>query len=206
MGKSKRKHRHGIYRLYAPIYDRFMAPSFADGHSKMYTPLNLKSGDYVLEVGVGTGVSLKHYPAFVKVEAIDYSEPMLVKARKRIEKGEVEADINVQQMDAHNLEFKDNQFDHSVVAHTLAVVADPDVVLMEMKRVTKSQGLIVIVNHYKKKKGIIGGAWNPFRKRLGLGKYVDFKELIEECGLKLISEERVNRIDTHSRMLVCKVP
>ena len=206
MGKSKRKHRHGIYWLYAPIYDRFLAPSFADGHSKMYTPLNLKPDDYVLEVGVGTGVSLKHYPAFVKVEAIDYSEPMLVKARKRIKKGEVEADISIQQMDAHNLEFKDNQFDHSVVAHALAVVADPDVVLMEMKRVTKSQGLIVIVNHYKDKKGIIGGAWNPFRKRLGLGKHVDFKELIEECNLELISEERVNRIDTHSRMLVCQVP
>ena len=206
MEKSKRKHRHGIYRLYAPIYDRFMAPSFADGHAKMYTPLNLKPGNHVLEVGVGTGVSLKHYPAFVKVEAIDYSEPMLVKARKRIEKGEVEAEINIQQMDAHNLEFKDNQFDHSVVAHALAVVADPDVVLMEMKRVTKSQGLIVIVNHYKEKKGIIGGAWNPFRKRLGLGKHVDFKELVEECGLELISEERVNRIDTHSRMLVCQVP
>ena len=62
------------------------------------------------------------------------------------------------------------------------------------------------VNHYKKKKGIIGGAWNPFRKRLGLGKHVDFKELIEECGLELISEERVNRIDTNSRMLVCQVP
>ena len=206
MEKSKRKHRHGIYRLYAPIYDRIIAPSFADGHSKMYTSLNLKPGNHVLEVGVGTGVSLKHYPAFVKVEAIDYSEPMLVKARKRIEKDEVEADINIQQMDAHNLEFKDNQFDHSVVAHALAVVADPDVVLMEMKRVTKSQGLIVIVNHYKEKKGMIGGAWNPLRKRLGLGKHVDFKELIDECGLELISEERVNRIDTYSRMLVCQVP
>ncbi|PBO81809.1 MAG: hypothetical protein COC13_00455 [Methanobacteriota archaeon] len=206
MEKSKRKHRHGIYRLYAPIYDRIIAPSFADGHSKMYTSLNLEPGNHVLEVGVGTGVSLKHYPAFVKVEAIDYSEPMLVKARKRIEKDEVEADINIQQMDAHNLEFKDNQFDHSVVAHALAVVADPDIVLMEMKRVTKSQGLIVIVNHYKEKKGIIGGAWNPLRKRLGLGKHVDFKELIEECGLELISEDRVNRIDTYSRMLVCQVP
>ena len=72
MDETKRKHRHGIYRLYAPIYDRFMAPSFADGHSKMYKPLNLKEGDYVLEVGIGTGISLKHYPEYVRVEAIDY--------------------------------------------------------------------------------------------------------------------------------------
>jgi len=204
--EKKRKHRHGIYRLYAPIYDRFMAPSFADGHSKMYRPLDLQKGDYVLEVGIGTGISLKHYPDFVKVEAIDYSEPMLAKAIKRVENGEIEADVNIQKMDAHKLEFNDNQFDHSVVAHTLAVVADPDVVLLEMIRVTKARGIIVIVNHYKEKKGIIGGAWNPFRKRLGLGKHVDFKELIKECGLELLSEERVNGRGTHSKMLVCKVP
>ena len=206
MADIKRKHRHGIYKLYAPIYDRFMAPSFADGHSKMYKPLDLKSGDHILEVGVGTGISLKNIPEFVKVEAIDYSEPMLVKARKRQENGEFSAEINFQQMDAHLLEFEENQFDHTVVAHTLAVVAEPEVVLREIMRVTKPSGLIVIVNHYKDKKGILGTIWNPFRKRLGLGKHVDFKSLITKCGLDMISEERVNRFTTHSRMLVCKCP
>ena len=206
MTDSKRKHRHGIYRLYAPIYDRFMAPSFADGHSKMYKPLNLKSGDHILEVGVGTGISLTNIPDFVKVDAIDYSEPMLLRARKRQEKGEYAAKIIFQQMDAHVLEFDNNHFDYSVVAHTLAVVAEPEVVLREIMRVTKSSGLIVIVNHYKDKKGIIGTIWNPFRKLLGLGKHVNFNQLIENCGLKLLNEERVNRFTTHSRMLVCQIP
>ena len=52
MADSKRTHRHGMYRLYAPIYDRFMAPSFADGHSKMYNSLDLKKGDnlFIMEV------------------------------------------------------------------------------------------------------------------------------------------------------------
>ena len=206
MTDSERKHRHGIYRLYAPIYDRLMAPSFADGHSKMYNSLNLKEGDKILEVGVGTGISLTHVPDFVKVEAIDYSEPMLVKARKRQEKGEFSAEINFQQMDAHVLEFDTNYFDHCVVAHTLAVVADPEVVLKEIVRVTKSSGLIAIVNHYKDRKGIIGTLWNPFRKRLGLGKHVDFKQIIDKCGLELLSEERVNNFTTHTKMLVCKNP
>lgn len=206
MTDSERKHRHGIYRLYAPIYDRLMAPSFADGHSKMYNSLNLKEGDKILEVGVGTGISLTHVPDFVKVEAIDYSEPMLVKARKRQEKGEFAAKINFQQMDAHVLEFDTNYFDHCVVAHTLAVVADPEVVLKEIVRVTKSSGLIAIVNHYKDRKGIIGTLWNPFRKRLGLGKHVDFKQIIDKCGLELLSEERVNNFTTHTKMLVCKNP
>ena len=206
MTDSERNHRHGIYRLYAPIYDRLMAPSFADGHSKMYNSLNLKEGDKILEVGVGTGISLTHVPDFVKVEAIDYSEPMLVKARKRQEKGEFAAEINFQQMDAHVLEFDTNHFDHCVVAHTLAVVANPEVVLKEIVRVTKSSGLIAIVNHYKDRKGIIGTLWNPFRKRLGLGKHVDFKQIIDKCGLELLSEERVNNFTTHTKMLVCKNP
>ena len=90
---------------------------------------------------------------------------MLVKARNRQDRGEFAADINFQQMDAHVLEFDTNQFDHCVVAHTLAVVADPEVVLREIVRVTKPSGLIAIVNHYKDKKGIIGTLWNPFRKR-----------------------------------------
>ena len=153
-----------------------------------------------------TGISLKNIPDFVKVDAIDYSEPMLVKARKRQENGDFAAKINFQRMDAHVLEFEDNRFDHSVVAHTLAVVAEPEVVLREIIRVTKQSGIIVIVNHYKDKKGILGTIWNPFRKRLGLGKHVDFKQIIENCGLELLAEERVNKITTHSKMLVCKIP
>ena len=204
MVDNNRKHRHRIYRWYAPIYDRFMAPSFADGHSKMYNSLKLKKDDKILEVGVGTGISLRHAPDFVKVEAIDYSEPMLVKARQRQDKGEFAAEINFQQMDAHVLEFDTDQFDHCVVAHTLAVVAEPEVVLREIIRVTKTSGLIAIVNHYKDRKGIIGTIWNPFRKRLGLGKHVDFKELIDKCGLELLSEKRVNNFTTHTKMLVCK--
>ena len=142
----------------------------------------------------------------LKVDAIDYSEPMLVKARKRQENGDFVAKINFQQMDAHVLEFENNSFDHCVVAHTLAVVAEPEVVLREIVRVTKPSGLIAIVNHYKDSKGIIGTIWNPFRKRLGLGKHVDFKDIIEKCNLELLSEERVNNFTTHTRMLVCKNP
>ena len=115
MNKDGRKHRHGIYRLYAPIYDRFMAPSFADGHSKMYNSLGLEKEDKVLEVGVGTGISLKHYPSYVKVEAIDYSEPMLSKARKRILDGEVQAEVNLQHISVLLYNFFGERSFHSII-------------------------------------------------------------------------------------------
>ena len=153
MATSKRKHRHGIYRFYAPFYDRVFAPSFSDGHSKLYSSLVLEKNDHILEVGIGTGISLTHCPEFVRVDAIDYSEAMLVKARKRFQKGEISAQVEFTKMDAHSLEFEDNAFEHSIVAHALAVVAEPKVVLDEMIRVTKRGGKIVIVNHYKKNGG-----------------------------------------------------
>ena len=58
MAKESLKHRIGPYRLYAPVYDRVFAPSFSEGHRKMYQSLDLEEGDRILEVGVGTGISL----------------------------------------------------------------------------------------------------------------------------------------------------
>ena len=203
MAIVKRKHRHGIYRLYAPIYDRVFAPSFSDGHSKLYSSLVLERNDHILEVGVGTGISLTHCPDFVRVDAIDFSEAMLVKARKRLQNGEISAQVEFTKMDAHSLEFEENIFEHSIVAHALSVVAEPKVVLEEMVRVTKSGGKIAIVNHYKKEGGILISLFNPFRKRLGLGVHVEFIKLIEECGLVILEEIRVNR--SSASLLVCEV-
>ena len=170
----------------------------------MYNSLDLKDGDRILEVGVGTGVSLTFCPDFVHVNAIDFSSHMLKKARKRLLKGAIPAEVSFSQMDAHSLEFSDDYFDHSLIAHALAVVAEPKTVLEEMRRVTKSGGRVAIVNHYKKGGGGITSLVNPFRKRMGLGMHVEFTELIEQSGLLLITEERVNR--KTSSILVCSVP
>ena len=94
-------------------------------------------------------------PVGVKVEAIDFSEPMLEKAKARIGNMVDAPDVCFTKMDAHRLEFPDRHFDHSLVSHALAVVADPESVLWEMKRVTKPSGKIVIVNHYKKGGGAL---------------------------------------------------
>ena len=169
----------------------------------MYDELNLKSGDKVLEVGVGTGISLKHYPSEVIVDAIDASEPMLREARENLKEG-IAADVRLHHMDAHQLEFDDDGFDCAIIAHAIAVVAEPDVVMKEMIRVTKSKGRIVIVNYYREKVGILERMWTPIRRRLGLGKQLDLLQLIEDNGLELLKSRDVNKIT--SKLLVCKIP
>jgi len=204
MKRGDLKHRTGPYRFYAPVYDRIFAPSFSEGHRNMYRLLNLSKGDRILEVGVGTGVSLRYCPDYIQLEGIDYSDSMLKQARQKLDKGKIGRNVTLSKMDAHDIEFDDHTFDHSLVAHALAVVAKPEVVLSEMKRVTKRGGRICIVNHYSKKGAMLLNLWNPFRKILGLGEKVNFLELVENCGLEILEERRVNR-DSAS-IIVCRVP
>jgi len=198
---SGRRHRHGPYRFYAPIYDMVFSSRLKGSYRGMYSALDLGHGDTVLEVGVGTGASLDFCPVGVKVEAIDFSEPMLEKARARIDSRADAPEVSFKKMDAHRLEFPDRHFDHSLVSHALAVVADPECVLWEMKRVTKPGGKIVIVNHYKKGGGALISLFNPIRKRLGLGMHVDFESMISECGLEIELTKKIGR--SHRTLFVC---
>jgi phosphatidylethanolamine/phosphatidyl-N-methylethanolamine N-methyltransferase len=201
---AARKDTNIAYKIYAPVYDRVFAPSFAEGHTRMVEALDAQPGERVLEVGVGTGISLRHYVAGVRVDALDFSAAMLKKARKRIDKGEVTAEVTLHQMDAHKLEFNDDTFDHAVVAHAIAVVAEPEVVLREMMRVTQPGGKLVVVNHYKDDPGKLWRAWNPVRRKLGLGQHFDLPELLQACGLEIVSDNIVNRIK--SRLIVTRLP
>ena len=197
---SGRRHRHGPYRFYAPIYDMVFSSRLKGSYRGMYSALDLGHGDTVLEVGVGTGASLDFCPVGVKVEAIDFSEPMLEKARARIDSRADAPEVSFTKMDAHRLEFPDGHFDHSLVSHALAVVADPECVLREMKRVTKPSGKIVIVNHYKRG-GVLISLFNPIRKWLGLGMHVDFESMISECGLEIELTKKIGR--SHRTLFVC---
>lgn len=201
---AARKDTNIAYKIYAPVYDRVFAPSFAEGHTRMVEALDAQPGERVLEVGVGTGISLRHYVAGVRVDALDFSAAMLKKARKRIDKDEVAAEVRLHQMDAHKLEFDDDTFDHAVVAHAIAVVAEPEVVLREMMRVTRPGGKLVVVNHYKDDPGKLWRAWNPVRRKLGLGQHFDLPELLQACGLEVVSDDIVNRIK--SRLIVTRLP
>jgi len=202
--KPRKANHNRMYRFYAPMYNRVFAPSFADGHEKMVEALAANAGDSVLEVGVGTGASLHHYAEGVKVTAIDASAQMLAKARKRIDAGEINAKVKLQEMDAHHLEFEDDSFDHSVIAHAIAVVGKPERVIQEMIRVTRPGGRLVVVNHHRNRLNILARAWEPFRYRLGLGRNVELHRMLAAHGLEIISDVRVNRI--HTRMITTRVP
>ena len=74
------------YRRYAGFYDALFGPVLQPGRKAVIEALKCQPGERVLEVGVGTGLSLDLYPADVRVTGIDVSREMLDKARRRVAK------------------------------------------------------------------------------------------------------------------------
>jgi ubiquinone/menaquinone biosynthesis C-methylase UbiE len=98
----------------------------------------------VLEVGIGTGRSLKHYPLSCTITGIDNSEGMLEKAR---EKAKDMKNVTLLLMDAEHLDFPDNSFDYVVTSFVLCTIPDPVKALKEMRRVLKQSGELIALEH-----------------------------------------------------------
>ncbi len=102
-------------------------------------------GDKVLEIGVGTGKNFPYYPAGKRVTAIDFSERMLRRARRRAERDKV--DVRLEQMDVQDLSFDDDTFDCAVATFVFCSVPDPVLGLREIKRVCRPGGKVVLLEH-----------------------------------------------------------
>ena len=119
---------------------------------------------------------------------------MLSKAEKKLEKVSRE-NIQLKKMDACNLDFDDNYFDGVIAAHLMSVVPDPELTLIEIKRVCKPGGKIVILNHFKSKKKIISkleDILNPISKCIGFHTNIEIDPILESVRLPKIMEEKVN--------------
>jgi phosphatidylethanolamine/phosphatidyl-N-methylethanolamine N-methyltransferase len=137
------------YAIFAPVYDLFFGKVLEPGRRAAIQLLEPKPGARILEVGVGTGLSLASYPAHTRVTGIDMSTAMLAKAQARVERqglGHVEALLP---MDATAMEFEDNSFDAAICMYVVSVVANPMRLLEEMRRVCRPDGKLIVVNHFR---------------------------------------------------------
>jgi phosphatidylethanolamine/phosphatidyl-N-methylethanolamine N-methyltransferase len=157
------------YARWAPVYDLVFGAVFDKGRRASIEAAE-RIGGRVLEVGVGTGISLPDYKRSTKLVGIDLSEPMLRKAMAR--KRELKLD-NVEAlavMDVGHLGFPDASFDVVVAQYVITAVPDPDAALNEFARVLKPGGEIILVNHISAEGGLRRGfelKFAPIARRLG---------------------------------------
>jgi phosphatidylethanolamine/phosphatidyl-N-methylethanolamine N-methyltransferase len=143
------------YARWAPVYDISFGLIADSGRRQAVDHINNRRGR-VLEVGVGTGISLPHYKRELKITAIDLSPEMLRRARKRVDDGYLDNVEAVLEMDAGALGFADESFDIVVAMYVMTVVPDPDRVMAELERVCAPGGEVIIVNHFSQEEGLRG--------------------------------------------------
>lgn len=139
----------GAYRRYAKVYDIVFGGVFALGRRRVIQEVNRRGGLKVLEVGVGTGLSLPSYRRDNRIVGIDVSPEMLAIAERRVAKRGLENVEGLHDMDAAKLSFADGSFDVVVAMFVMPVVPDPEGVMSELRRVCKPGGYIYIVNHFQ---------------------------------------------------------
>ncbi|MFA9459902.1 class I SAM-dependent methyltransferase [Thiohalorhabdus methylotrophus] len=194
------------YKRLAGTYDTFFGAIFQPGRKAVLEHIDLNPGEKVLEMGVGTGLSLPLYPRDVDIYGIDISEPMLEKARQKKVSEHLENVKLLEVMDAEETTFEDDSFDVVVAAYVVTTVPDPARCIDEMRRVCKPDGELVIVNHFQSENPIVGGverALAPLSSALGWRPNMRQRDLEAETSLEVVEQHRVNLFGYWS-MLKCR--
>src|ERR1700742_1082884 len=141
------------YDRWAPIYDLVFGGVFGKGRRAAITATN-HIGGRVLEVGVGTGISLPQYGANTRVFGTDISEAMLKKAHQRVKELNLSNVEGLAVMDAEKLEFPDNSFDVVMAQYVVTAVPNPEVALDEFARVLRPGGEMILLSRVSADSGV----------------------------------------------------
>jgi phosphatidylethanolamine/phosphatidyl-N-methylethanolamine N-methyltransferase len=164
--------KHTVERAYdrwAPVYDLVFGRVFERGRQASIEAAE-RVGGRILEVGVGTGISLPDYSRANRLFGIDISEEMLRKARRRVVELGLSHVEGLEVMDAQRLEFPDASFDVVVAQYVVTAVPDPEAALDEFARVLKPGGEIVLLSRVGAEAGVrraVEHALQPVVRQLG---------------------------------------
>ena len=133
------------YARWAPVYDLVFGAVFERGRRAAIAAAE-RVGGRILEVGVGTGISLPGYSSQNRIIGIDLSEEMLRKARQRVVKLSLTNVEKLEVMDAEHLSFPDASFDVVVANHVISTVPNPEVALDECARMLRPGGEMILLS------------------------------------------------------------
>lgn len=133
-----------IYRIYAPIYDGVFGPLFKYARRRAIEALSIQAGEKIFVPGIGTGLDLPFFPEGCSITGIDISQPMLAKARAKVDT----RDITLLEMDAQALQLPDAAFDVVVFNLVLSVVPDGAAAFREGWRVLRAGGRAIIFDKF----------------------------------------------------------
>ena len=198
-------HESKLYAEFAPLYDRVFGKIFYNRLEQVIENLGIPPGAKVLEVGAGTGTSFPAYPAHCEIIGVDLAPDMLARARQKLQENGW-SHIKVMEMNALDLQFRENTFDYVMAFHVVTVVPDPVRMIAEAKRVCKPGGRIVIVNHFTSEVPILGSltqALDPITRWLGWRTDLRLKPFIESTGLRVEKNYKLSKASLYD-VILCR--
>ncbi len=141
-------HESRLYYEFSHLYDLLFRHVFYPRIATVIRSLAIEPGARVLELGVGTGLSLDAYPRHCHVTGIDLAPDMLERAQDKVNRNGWRH-VALEQGDALNLRFDDDSFDYVMAFHVVSVVPDPYRMMVEARRVCRPGGVITIINHFR---------------------------------------------------------
>ncbi|MGH7814617.1 MAG: class I SAM-dependent methyltransferase [Candidatus Binataceae bacterium] len=199
-------HQSRVYSDLAHFYDPIFGRAFVDHEHEVIDSLNLRPGQRVLEVGIGTGMSLEGFPPYVKVVGIDPSADMLARAIEKARENQW-GHVELKQGDALNLDFPDNSFDDVLTFHVISVVPEPARMMAEMVRVCKPGGRIVIVNHFSSPNPVVyflNSLINPITRHLGWTTRLRARDVMAGHDIAVEHFKPVARFSIHDLIIARK--
>jgi phosphatidylethanolamine/phosphatidyl-N-methylethanolamine N-methyltransferase len=199
-------HQSRVYSDLSYLYDSIFGRAFVDHEQQVIESLSFRPGQQVLEVGVGTGISLGAYPPYVRVLGIDPSDDMLAHAIAKIQ-GNGAGHIELRKGDAQQLEFPDDSFDWVTSFHVMTVVPEPRRMMDEMVRVCKPGGRIVLVNHFASPNPLLyfmGTIINPVTKLLGWTTRLRASDVLDRQRISVERHEPLTWLSIHYAIVARK--
>ena len=152
-------------------------------------------GGHVLEVGVGTGKNFPYYPANTRITALDFSEKMLDRARKKQQRNNISVELAL--MDVESLCYADNSFDTIIATFVFCSVPHPHKGLQELYRVCKPGGQVLLLEHVLSSKPLMAKMMhlmNPLISRL-FGANINRRTVksVQACGFNTVTLDPSSR-------------
>jgi phosphatidylethanolamine/phosphatidyl-N-methylethanolamine N-methyltransferase len=186
------------YARWAPFYDWSFGAFTRYPCRTAVAEMNLLPPSRIIELGVGTGISLPLYDTKHRITGVDLSGEMLARAKKRVSEEGLSQVEALEVMDASALTFPDGAFDAAMAMFVITVVPHPDKVMAEMARVVRPGGQVILVSHFSVDKGpraLVEKHMARFSSRLGWRPNFPIETVLGQPELRLIERRAVKSFD-----------
>ncbi len=185
--KIPQPHHSPFYNHLVPAYQAVWPAVAKRRISAAIKSLDFPAESKVLEVGVGTGMSLDCYPTNISLTGVDLSEAMLAEAELLVADRNWDH-IQVFPMNAEQLEFPDDSFDIVTSFHTISVVSRPQQMMSEIVRVCRPGGRVLMINHFRSDNPLIARVVDSagnITQRLGWRTDIELDEIVKELPMRM---------------------